>query len=204
MGLGKFLFGGLCAVGAVIAAPVALPAAAVTLAGAGAVGAGVAVASASTATVATVAGVAGLTVANKVEKNQKEKISEAKKEGRKEGVKETSKKYEAKLKDLREKFEKQIEELENQYKASLNFKDLKIQNLVLELIKKKEECEDLSDLNKEKDALLSGCIDIINALENKADKNQADKERLSYYNELKGIVNAIDIDEIGETEIECV
>lgn len=65
MGFGKFLMDGICAVGAVVAAPVVLPAAGMAVAVSsltGTVGltAGMAMAGASTATAATVAGVAGL------------------------------------------------------------------------------------------------------------------------------------------------
>lgn len=80
MGFGKFLVGGLCAVGAVVAAPVALPAmgmavAASSLTGAVGVTAGLAIASASTATVvgtAAVAGATGVAIAGANEKRNEE------------------------------------------------------------------------------------------------------------------------------------
>lgn len=104
MGLGKYLFGGVCAVGAVIAAPVALPAAGLAIAGSAVtglagvtVGTGIMAAGATTAAAATagvVAGVAGVTAGALQEK----KIDDSYTKGKKEGIVEASAEYEEKLK----------------------------------------------------------------------------------------------------------
>lgn len=88
MGFGKWIVGGVCAVGAVIAAPVVLPVAGVNAAvaalGGGALvagGLGTAAASAAsvaaTAAVAGTAGTAGVKAAGAYEKHQEEKIQNA-------------------------------------------------------------------------------------------------------------------------------
>lgn len=79
MGFGKFLVGGVCAVGAVVAAPVILPAAGFAVAGStitGAAGltAGMALAGVSPAAAAVAAGTAGVVVADAMEdKKEREK-----------------------------------------------------------------------------------------------------------------------------------
>lgn len=92
MGFGKFLLGGLCAVGAVIAAPVVVPAAGLAVAGSLATGAvgttiGMAAATASTATIATAAGVAAATTGIAVGAIQEKRVDESRRDGIVEGVK---------------------------------------------------------------------------------------------------------------------
>lgn len=109
MGFGKWLLGGACAVGAVIAAPVVLPAAgfammgsavgATTLGFAAALELGTASAGAVAATAAA-AGAAGVAAGSVCEK----KADTARSEGRKEGYAAASDEYEKKLRMQAEKF----------------------------------------------------------------------------------------------------
>ena len=78
MGFGKFIVGGLCAVGAVVAAPVVLPAAGLAIAGSALTGtaglvAGTALMGTSATTAAAVAGVAGTAIAAANEKKSQDK-----------------------------------------------------------------------------------------------------------------------------------
>ena len=78
MGFGKFIVGGLCAVGAVVAAPVVLPAAGLAIAGSAVTGtagliAGTALMGTSATTAAAVAGVAGTAIAAASEKKAQDK-----------------------------------------------------------------------------------------------------------------------------------
>lgn len=83
MGFGKFLFGGVCAVGAAMAAPILMPVAAGTALLAGGAGAAVATASSTAlaAGVAVTAGAAGVAGIKKVEENL---IDKGREEGRQE------------------------------------------------------------------------------------------------------------------------
>ena len=106
MGFGKFLIGGICAVGAVVAAPVVLPAAPVT--GAVGVSAGLAIATTSAATAGVVAGTAGVIAGDIMEdkEHQEEKESMYRK-----GRRETADAYETKFKKQEEEFQKKVDEL---------------------------------------------------------------------------------------------
>ena len=113
MGFGKFLIGGICAVGAVVAAPVVLPAAGLAIAAApvtGAVGvsAGLAIATTSAATAGVVAGTAGVIAGDIMEdkEHQEEKESMYRK-----GRRETADAYETKLKKQEEEFQKIVDKL---------------------------------------------------------------------------------------------
>lgn len=113
MGFGKFLIGGICAVGAVVAAPVVLPAAGLAIAAApvtGAVGvsAGLAIATTSAATAGVVAGTAGVIAGDIMEdkEHQEEKESMYRK-----GRRETADAYETKFKKQEEEFQKKVDEL---------------------------------------------------------------------------------------------
>ena len=80
MGFGKFLIGGLCAAGAIIAAPVVLPAAGWAIAmspvtGVAGITAGTALATTSATTAAVVAGTAGTIVADAIESKHKQEES---------------------------------------------------------------------------------------------------------------------------------
>ena len=82
MGFGKFLVGGLCAVGAVVAAPVVLPTVGLAVAGSALTGAagvtaGLAIASTSATTAAVAAGVAGTAIAGAHEKKMEKREDEA-------------------------------------------------------------------------------------------------------------------------------
>lgn len=109
MGFGKWLLGGACAVGAVIAAPVILPAAGFAVmgsaVGATAVGATAGLAmmagtSGAVAATAAAAGAAGVAAGSVCEK----KTDTARSEGRKEGYAAASDEYEKKLRMQAEKF----------------------------------------------------------------------------------------------------
>lgn len=123
MGFGKFLLGGVCAVGAVIAAPVVVPAAGIALAtstltvggavGSAAMAVGSGMALASSATVATAAGVAagaaGLAAGAAEERKQGELYAR----GRQDGYIKASKEYEHKLRDQYEEFMNQRKNLQD-------------------------------------------------------------------------------------------
>lgn len=113
MGFGKFLIGGICAVGAVVAAPVVLPAAGLAIAAApvtGAVGvsAGLAIATTSAATAGVVAGTAGVIAGDIMEdkEHREEKESMYRK-----GRRETADAYETKFKKQEEEFQKKVDVL---------------------------------------------------------------------------------------------
>lgn len=113
MGFGKYILGGICAAGAVIAAPVVLPAAGLAIATApvtGAVGlsAGLAIAGTSAATAGVVAGTAGVIAGDIMEdkEHQEEKESMYRK-----GRRETADAYETKLKKQEEEFQKIVDKL---------------------------------------------------------------------------------------------
>ena len=113
MGFGKFLIGGICAVGAVVAAPVVLPAAGLAIAAApvtGAVGvsAGLAIATTSAATAGVVAGTAGVIAGDIMEdkEHREEKESMYRK-----GRRETADAYETKFKKQEEEFQKVVDQL---------------------------------------------------------------------------------------------
>ncbi len=145
MGFGKYVLGGICAVGAVIAAPVVLPAAGLGIATSalGATGAGLALGTgmmaASTGTVAATAvaaGTAGMVAGNAHEK----KMDEVRAEGRRNGYIAASQEYEEKLLRQAEVFLKQekkweierdkYNELLDQYEAYI--KELEDKNAAME------------------------------------------------------------------------
>lgn len=114
MGIGKFLLGGVCAVGAVIAAPVVVPAAGMAIAASsvtGAIGltAGLGLATAAPATVAAVAGVTAGVAGVAAGAYQEKQVDDARYEGQHSGYVKASKEYAA-------KFAKQVEEFTNKKK----------------------------------------------------------------------------------------
>lgn len=114
MGFGKFLLGGVCAVGAVIAAPIVVPAAGMAIAASsvtGAIGltAGLGLVTASSATVATVAGVTAGVAGIAAGAYQEKQVDDARYEGQKSGYNKASKEYES-------KFEKQVLEFTEKIK----------------------------------------------------------------------------------------
>lgn len=147
MGFGKYVLGGICAVGAVIAAPVVLPAAGLGIAGSalGATGAGFALGTgmmaASTGTVAATtiaAGTAGVAAGSAYEK----KMEEVRAEGRRNGYVAASQEYEAKLRRQIESFRKQKGEWkirEDEYNELL----IECENYIRELEEKNAAMEEL-------------------------------------------------------------
>lgn len=133
MGFGKFLLGGVCAVGAVIAAPVVVPAAGLALATTSMVGtgaasaaaftAGVGMYTASSAAAATVAGVAAGAAGVAAGAAQEKKLENAYNKGRNDGIEEASKIYETKLREQYDAFMAQIKNIERdkaEYEALIN------------------------------------------------------------------------------------
>lgn len=102
MGFGKWVLGGVCAAGAVIAAPIVVPAAGMAIAGSAATGMvglslGLGMATASSATIATTAGVAAGVAGVAAGAAQEKKIDNARVEGKQEGYKKASYEYEVKF-----------------------------------------------------------------------------------------------------------
>ncbi len=145
MGFGKYVLGGICAVGAVIAAPVVLPAAGLGIATSalGATGAGLAlgtgmmaVSTGTVAATAVAAGTAGMAVGSAHEK----KMDEVRAEGRRNGYIAASQEYEEKLRRQAEIFLKkegewkiksdEYNELLNEYEAYI--KELVDENAAME------------------------------------------------------------------------
>lgn len=107
MSFGKFLLGGVCAAGAIIAAPIVVPAAGLAIAGSAATGMagltlGLGMASAAPATVATVAGVVAGAAGVTAGAIQEKQVDDARYEGQKSGYNAASKEYE-------NKFRKQVD-----------------------------------------------------------------------------------------------
>lgn len=177
MGFGKWVLGGVCAVGAVVAAPVVLPAAGFALAssavGATSVGlsAGLGMMAASTGTVAATAAAAGA-VGVVAGAAQEKKREDARDSGKKEGYasavkecedkfrkqeqffKEKTKEYIAKIDELKEKLSK-FREKERLTQEELRERD-QMENEMLEYIKKLE--EELSGEDSSTTALVSEYI----------------------------------------------
>lgn len=114
MGFGKFLLGGVCAVGAVIAAPIVVPAAGMAIAASsvtGAIGltAGLGLVTASSATVATVAGVTAGVAGVAAGAYQEKQVDDARYEGQHSGYNKASKEYTS-------KFQKQVAEFTEEKK----------------------------------------------------------------------------------------
>lgn len=119
MGLGKYVLGGICAVGAVVAAPVVLPAAGFSIAASalGATGAGfalgtgmMAASTGAVATTAVAAGAAGVAVGSVHEK----KVDGIRQEGRADGYIAASQEYEEKLTLLEQEFIRDKEKLKGE------------------------------------------------------------------------------------------
>lgn len=141
MGFGKWVLGGVCAVGAVVAAPVVLPAAGLAIAAAPATGAiGLSVGSAlmgvSAGTAAAAAGAAGVAVGAAQEKKREEAYDK----GRRDGNVSASKEYE-------EKYQKQ----EKVFKAKIKEYMDKINGLKEQLANYKEESELTEEEIRERD-----------------------------------------------------
>lgn len=145
MGFGKWVLGGVCAAGAVIAAPVVLPAAGLAIVGSslGATGVGLtaglgmmAASSGAVATTAAVAGTAGVAIGAAQEK----KIDNARHEGKEEGIKEASQEYEEKFRKQAEIVEKLIKEFESADSISEEQR-IRMRDLIEELMLQIEELE---------------------------------------------------------------
>ena len=123
MGFGKFVLGGVCAVGAVIAAPVVVPAAGIALAtstltvggavGSAAMAVGSGMAMASSATVATAAGVAAGAAGLAAGASEEKKRGELYAKGRQDGYIKASEEYEHKLRNQYEEFMNQRKNLQD-------------------------------------------------------------------------------------------
>lgn len=137
MGFGKFLLGGLCVVGSVVAAPVMLPSAGFALigaAGTGAIGtavtsAGLSLAAASTTALAGAGAVGGIAVAAGVSSA----IDNAKAEGRISGYNAASKTFEDKFQKQEEEFLKQIKKFQNDTQQLILLYEMEIEQLKAEL-----------------------------------------------------------------------
>ncbi len=158
MGFGKWVLGGVCAVGAVVAAPVVLPAAGLAIAAApvtGAIGvsAGLGLAAASTGTVAATAAAAGA-VGVAAGAMQEKKWEEAYNKGKKDGNITASKVYEEKMRNQEQDFKAKIKEYID------NINDLK------EKLAEYKEKETLTEEEqKEKDRLIAEMLEYIKKLE---------------------------------------
>lgn len=157
MGFGKWLLGGVCAVGAVVAAPVLLPAAGLAIAAAPATGAiGLSVGSAmmgvSAGTAAAVAGAAGVAAGAIQEKKQEEAYDR----GKKDGTASTSKEYEGKFRDQEQAFNAKAKE------------DVEKINNLAEMLNMYKEKEKLTQEEiKERDRLIDELLESIKNLEGK-------------------------------------
>lgn len=155
MGFGKWVLGGVCAVGAVVAAPVVLPAAGLAIAAAPATGAiGLSVGSAlmgvSAGTAAAAAGAAGVAVGAAQEKKREEAYDK----GRRDGNVSASKEYE-------EKYQKQ----EKVFKAKIKEYMDKINGLKEQLASYKEESELTEEDIRERDQYELELLEYIKKLE---------------------------------------
>lgn len=132
MGFGKFLLGGVCAVGAVIAAPIVVPAAGFALAASsvtGAIGltAGLGLVTASSATVATVAGVTAGVAGVAAGAFQEKQVDDARYEGQKIGYNKASKEYESKFKKQVAEFTERIKNFkQNEAEYNALFTDMSV------------------------------------------------------------------------------
>lgn len=155
MGFGKWVLGGVCAVGAVVAAPVVLPAAGLAIAAAPATGAiGLSVGSAlmgvSAGTAAAAAGAARVAVGAAQEKKREEAYDK----GRRDGNVSASKEYE-------EKYQKQ----EKVFKAKIKEYMDKINGLKEQLASYKEESELTEEEIRERDQYELELLEYIKKLE---------------------------------------
>ena len=155
MGFGKWVLGGVCAVGAVVAAPVVLPAAGLAIAAAPATGAiGLSVGSAlmgvSAGTAAAAAGAARVAVGAAQEKKREEAFDK----GRRDGNVSASKEYE-------EKYQKQ----EKVFKAKIKEYMDKINGLKEQLASYKEESELTEEEIRERDQYELELLEYIKKLE---------------------------------------
>lgn len=149
MGIGKYLLGGACAVGAIIAAPVVLPAAGAaimgsTVTGVAGITVGATIATAGTTGViasAATAGAAGLAVGTLKEKKD-EKIYN---DGKIEGIVEASKEYEEKFKVQANDFytkKKNWEDDKEEYEQLIS----DMEDYICELEKQKDVAENSDDV----------------------------------------------------------
>lgn len=155
MGFGKWVLGGVCAVGAVVAAPVVLPAAGLAIAAAPATGAiGLSVGSAlmgvSAGTAAAAAGAAGVAVGAAQEKKREEAYDK----GRRDGNVSASKEYEEKCQQQEKVFKAKIKEYMD-----------KINGLKGQLASYKEESELTEEEIRERDQYELELLEYIKKLE---------------------------------------
>ena len=157
MGFGKWVLGGVCAVGAVVAAPVALPAMGAAILTSSTVGAttagisaGLAMLGASSGTVATVAGAAGFAAGAAQEKKREEAYDK----GRRDGNVSASKVFEEKMRDQEQFF---------------NAKTKECVSKINELEKKLTEYKDKEELTqeeiRERDQIIDEMLECIKELE---------------------------------------
>lgn len=123
MGFGKYIVGGLCAVGAIVAAPVVAPAAGFALLGTAGSSVGVALMSASATTVAATAGVAAGAAGVAAGAHQEKKANNKYEQGKRDGYVEASKVYEKKIAEMEAKYNSladRYDELKDAHKSNLS------------------------------------------------------------------------------------
>lgn len=161
MGFGKFLLGGVCAVGAVIAAPIVVPAAGLAIATSsvtGAIGltAGLGLATASTATVATVAGVTAGVAGVAAGALQEKQVDNARYAGEKSGYNKASKEFELKFEKQVAEFTKKIKNLkqnEAEYNALFADMSLYIDKLEHQLAEAPDNAATVNELDRTRNGL---------------------------------------------------
>lgn len=186
MGFGKWVLGGVCAVGAVVAAPVVLPAAGLAIAAApvtGAIGvtAGLGLAAASTGTVAaTAAGAGVIGVAAGVA--QEKKLEKAYDRGEKDGRVSTSKVYEEKMRSQERDIKKKIKECMD-----------KIDESKEELSKYKEKEKLTQEELQERDRIEAEMLEYIRKLEEELNGEDSNTTALvsEYINDARNLVSTL-------------
>lgn len=185
MGFGKWVLGGVCAVGAVVAAPVVLPAAGLAIAAApvtGAIGvtAGLGLAAASTGTVAATAAAAGTVgvVAGAVQEKKQEKAYDR---GKNDGRTSTSKVYEEKMQKQEQIFKGKIKEIIG-----------KINELKEELSKYKEIEKLTQEELQERDRIEAEMLEYIKKLEEELKEEDSNTTTLvsEYISDARNLISA--------------
>lgn len=154
MGFGKFVLGGVCAVGAVIAAPVVVPAATIALAtspitGAAGLAAAETLLFASSTSVAVGAAAVGGAAGMAAGAAQEKKVNNAYNQGYSEGCSDAGKEYELKLKKQEEVFQGKINELKKDAQEKdklIDLYEVYIEELEREKVERKRQGENTIDL----------------------------------------------------------
>lgn len=153
MGFGKFVLGGVCAVGAVIAAPAVVPAATLALINPITGTAGLAAAEtllfASSTSVAVGAAAVGGAAGMAAGAAQEKKVNNAYNQGYSEGCRDAGKEYELKLKKQEEVFQGKINELKKDAQEKdklIDLYEVYIEELEREKVERKRQGENTIDL----------------------------------------------------------